>query len=81
MKKYSAFQSGSPRRILGVPVVMQMDELECGAASLAMIMGYYGKWVSLERLREDCGVSRDGVNAESIMRTAESYGFKAQGYR
>ncbi len=80
MKKYTAFQSGSPDRIFGVPVVMQMDELECGAASLAMIMGYYGKWVSLEQLREDCGVSRDGVSAENIMRTAEKYGMKVQGY-
>ena len=36
-----------------VPVVMQMEALECGAASLTMVMAYYNKWVSLEQVRED----------------------------
>ena len=43
-----------------VPVVMQLEALECGAASLTMILAYYGKWIPLEQVREDCGVSRDG---------------------
>ena len=38
------------------PVVMQLEALECGAASLTMIMAYYGKWVPLEEVRVDCGV-------------------------
>ncbi len=32
-----------------VPVVMQMEALECGAASLAMILAYYGKWIRWSR--------------------------------
>ncbi len=64
-----------------VPVVMQMEALECGAASLAMVMAYYDKWVPLEQVRLDCGVSRDGSNARNVLRAARSYGFKAQGYR
>ncbi len=64
-----------------VPVVMQMEALECGAASLTMILAYYGKWIPLEQVRADCGVSRDGSNAKNVLRAARSYGLKAQGYR
>ncbi len=64
-----------------VPVVMQLEALECGAASLCMVMAYYNKWIPLEQVRSDCGVSRDGSNARNILLAARSYGMKAQGYR
>lgn len=64
-----------------VPVVMQMEALECGAACLAMIMAFYDKWVPLEQVRVDCGVSRDGSNAKNILKAARNYGFEANGYR
>ena len=64
-----------------VPVVMQMEALECGAASLAMILAYYDKWIPLEKLRVDCGVSRDGSNAKNVLIAARSYGLVARGYR
>lgn len=63
-----------------VPVIMQLEALECGAASLAMVMAYYDKWVPLEQVRADCGVSRDGSNAKNISKAAKSYGFKVQAY-
>ena len=65
----------------GVPIIMQMEALECGAACLAMVMAYYRKWVPLEQLRVDCGVSRDGSNARNVLIAARSYGFDADGYR
>lgn len=64
-----------------VPVVMQMEALECGAASLAMILAYYDKWIPLEQVRSDCGVSRDGSNAANVLRAARSYEMIAKGYR
>ncbi len=64
-----------------VPVVMQMEALECGAACLTMILAYYGKWIPLEQIREDCGVSRDGSTAKNILTVARSYGLTAKAYR
>ena len=64
-----------------VPVVMQLEALECGAAALAMIMAYYNKWVPLEQVRLDCGVSRDGSKAKNIYLAAEHYGFSVKAFR
>ena len=66
--------------MIKAPIVMQLEELECGAASLAMVMAYYNKWVALEQVRIDCGVSRDGSNAKNILSAARNYGFTAKGY-
>ncbi len=66
--------------VANTPLIMQLEALECGAASLTMVMAYYGKWVPLEQVRVDCGVSRNGSNAKNILRAAQKYGFKTSGY-
>lgn len=81
-KKHKKIRQPVPKGLAKhVPVVMQLEMLECGAASLCMILAYYDKWITLEQARMDCGVSRDGSNARNIMIAARNYGLEAKAYR
>ena len=78
MKRGSTRPSGKTAR---VPTVLQMEAVECGAASMAMILAYYGRWISLEDLRVQCGVTRDGSNAGQLAKVARLHGLEASGKR
>lgn len=70
------------RNKVNVPIVLQMENAECGATSLAMVLRYFGrKNISLEQLRVDCNVSRDGVNAKGIKRAAIKNGLICKAFK
>ncbi len=64
-----------------VPTLLQIEAIECGAASLGMILRYYKLFIPLSQLRKDCGISRDGSKATYILSAAQSYGMDTAAYK
>ena len=61
------------------PHYRQHEQIDCGPTCLRMIDAYYGKRYSLERLREQCHISRLGVSMLGISEAAEKIGMRSMG--
>ena len=82
LKRVRASRGEVPaRRRTRTPVLLQLTQTECGAACLGIVLAHFGRWVSIEELRETCSVGRDGCNAADIYRAARRYGLETKGWR
>jgi NHLM bacteriocin system ABC transporter peptidase/ATP-binding protein len=70
-----------PAKRVRTPTRLSHEGTECGAVALAIVFEHFGSYLPLTRLRQECGVSRDGSNASNILRAARAHGFDARGFR
>src|SRR6266849_2275473 len=68
----------SKKRIRRFEHIMQIDEMDCGAASLGMVCRHFGRKVSLARIRQLCHTATDGTSLKALSRAATELGLAAR---
>ncbi|MEM8664917.1 MAG: cysteine peptidase family C39 domain-containing protein [Pseudomonadota bacterium] len=63
------------------PTILQMRTTDCGPVALAIVLAFFGRHVSVDQLRTDCGAGRDGSTAKTLIAAARQYGLTAKGFR
>ena len=63
------------------PIYLQHDQMDCGPTCLRMVAKHYGKNYSLEKLRDLCHITKEGVSLLGISEAAEAVGFKTMGVK
>ncbi len=66
------------KRIRSFPHLKQIDEMDCGAASLAMVCRHFGRKVSITRIRQVVHTATDGTSLRGICQGAEALGLAAR---
>lgn len=72
---------GALRGLRRVPVFHQASNTDCGAACLAMVLAYHGRWEPLGEIREELGIGRDGASAKDIVEAARRFSLNARAVR
>jgi NHLM bacteriocin system ABC transporter peptidase/ATP-binding protein len=63
------------------PTFIQMEQTECGAVALGIVLASLGRWVPIEELRTLCGINRDGSNLLNLIRAAKHFSLNCEAYR
>jgi ABC-type bacteriocin/lantibiotic exporter with double-glycine peptidase domain len=77
LTRLTAWAGGKKR----VPYVQQTAASDCGSACLAMALGYHGKNMRLDEVREIVGFGREGASAPAILRGGEWFGLRGRGVK
>jgi ABC-type bacteriocin/lantibiotic exporter with double-glycine peptidase domain len=82
LNRFPALRGLVPERLSQrIPLVRQLSATDCGAAALAMAMGYHGKQVPLAEIRQSLGIGRNGTSAAALLRAGRLYGLRGRGVR